>query len=427
MEAFQLLGSEGKTAIPELQENVTKKRFLRDFSLRALCYIGPDAYPTLISGLTNADVIVREHTAEIIIESFVSPLQKGREVDLTLTAPVLLRLLQDSNDTVRLAAIVQLGQGRQTQPLQPDIVVPLLIRQLDSNDAVDIVYTALALKKYGSLAKAAVPTLVSMASVPNQEGRGLLRQVLESIDPDAAAVAGLANFEVSEGSIVRGPKAENRIALVFTAHTFAEGGDKILDELAKHNAKGSFFVTGDFLDNPQFQALAKRIVKEGHYLGPHSDKHLLYCPWDGPKKTLVTREEFEADLNRNLDKITRLGVRRSEIKYWLPAYEWYNRDIVDWSKSMGLTLVNYTPGTRSNADYLEDNVKNFVSSRAILESIEKKEQADPHGLNGFLLLTHLGVGPNRTDKLSDHFGELLDYLAGKGYQFVRVDELLKSK
>ena len=237
----------------------------------------------------------------------------------------------------------------------------------------------------------------------------------------------LAAPELSDGGIIRGPKNEKRIALVFTAHTFAEGRDIILRELAKHHAKASFFVTGDFLDNPKFQSLAKRIVKDGHYLGPHSDKHLLYCPWEGPKKTLVSREEFESDLNRNLDKIVRLGVPRSQITCWLPAYEWYNRDIVDWSKAMGLTLVNYTPGTRANADYLEDTAKNFISSKAIIESIEKKEQTDPNGLNGFLLLMHLGVGPGRTDKMSDHFGELLDYLAGKGYQFVRVDELLNAK
>ncbi len=242
-----------------------------------------------------------------------------------------------------------------------------------------------------------------------------------------ARAADTNKFEFNDGGIIRGPKTEKRLALVFTAHTFAEGGDKILDELAKRHAKASFFVTGDFLDKTNFRPLAQRIVKEGHYLGPHSDKHLLYCPWDGPKKTLVTRAEFETDLNRNLEKITRFGVPRAEIRFWLPAYEWYNRDIVDWSKAMGLTLVNFTPGTRSNADYLEDNAKNFISSRAILDGIGKKEQTDPHGLNGFLLLTHLGVGPARTDKLCDHFGELLDYLAAKGYQCVRVDELLAAK
>jgi peptidoglycan/xylan/chitin deacetylase (PgdA/CDA1 family) len=245
----------------------------------------------------------------------------------------------------------------------------------------------------------------------------------------SAATAGLADanaLEFREGGIIRGPKAEKRIALEFTGHTFAEGGETILDVLARRNAKASFFLTGDFLDNPKFKRLVKRIVAEGHYLGPHSDKHLLYCPWEGPKKTLVSRDVFESDLKRNLEKITRFGVPRSEIKYWLPAYEWYNPEIVQWSKAMGLTLVNYTPGTRSNADYLEDTAKNFISSEAIFDSIVKKEE-EPGGLNGFLLLMHIGVGPGRTDKMHDQLGELIDDLSSEGYDFVRVDELLKTK
>ena len=47
-------------------------------------------------------------------------------------------------------------------------------------------------------------------------------------------------------------------------------------------------------------------------------------------------------------------------------------------------------------------------------------------MNGFILLLHIGSGPGRTDKFPTRFGELLDYLAGKGYEFVRVDELLEA-
>ena len=56
-----------------------------------------------------------------------------------------------------------------------------------------------------------------------------------------------------------------------------------------------------------------------------------------------------------------------------------------------------------------------------------KERKDPHGLNGFLLLVHIGSGPGRADKFPTRFGELLDYLSGKGYQFVRADDLLEAK
>src|SRR5262245_22281791 len=76
--------------------------------------------------------------------------------------------------------------------------------------------------------------------------------------------------------VVRGPENGRRLALVITGHEFAEGGETILDELARHRAFASFFLTGDFLDEPRFRPLVHRIVRDGHYLGPHSDKHLLY-------------------------------------------------------------------------------------------------------------------------------------------------------
>jgi peptidoglycan/xylan/chitin deacetylase (PgdA/CDA1 family) len=228
------------------------------------------------------------------------------------------------------------------------------------------------------------------------------------------------------GGIVRGPTGERKIALEFTGHGFAEGGEVILDELARHQGKASFFVTGEFLDNPKFRGLVERIVKEGHYLGPHSDKHLLYCSWESDRKTLVSHGAFLQDVRENVAKITRCGVERSQIRYFLPAFEHYNQQIVDWAKELDLTLVNYTPGTRSNADYTGEAEKNFVSSKAIFDSIVAKEKHDPDGLNGFLLLLHLGSGPDRKDKFHTRFGALLDGLAGKGYRFVTIRDLLSK-
>jgi peptidoglycan/xylan/chitin deacetylase (PgdA/CDA1 family) len=242
------------------------------------------------------------------------------------------------------------------------------------------------------------------------------------LDSRAAAPPGR---EEAEGAIVRGPRDSRRLALVFTGHEFGEGGETILDELRKHRAKASFFLTGDFLADPIFQPIVRRIVQDGHYLGPHSDKHLLYCEWDSGKKTLVSKETFVTDLRANFAKIARFGVDRP--RYFLPPYEHFNKDIAAWSTELGVRLVNFTPGTRSNADYTEDGASNFVSSRAIFESIVQRERADPDGLNGFLLLMHIGAGPRRTDRFHARFGELLDHLAGKGYQFVRVDALLEPE
>jgi len=263
-------------------------------------------------------------------------------------------------------------------------------------------------------------------------GAGALNFSSARAQPASGVVAAVPapagpGVELREGGIIRGPTSARRLALVFTGHKYAEGGPQILDELARHKAKGSFFFTGKFLTRGEFQPLIRRLVAEGHYLGPHSDRHVLYCPWDGPRKTLISRAEFRADLERNLKKIERCGVKRAQVRYFLPPYEHYNQEIVDWSAELGLTVVNFTPGTRANADYTGEADRNFVSSEIIFNSILRKEQQDPRGLNGFLLLMHIGAGPGRTDKFAARLGELLDYLAGKGYAFVRVDDLLAAR
>lgn len=230
--------------------------------------------------------------------------------------------------------------------------------------------------------------------------------------------------EMSHGGILRGPSHLKQIALEFTGHEYAEGSQVILDQLARRGAKASFFFTGDFLRRTEFAPLVRRIIAEGHYLGPHSDKHLLYCGWEASRPTLVSREAFRRDLEDNLAELERFGVRRAGVRYWVPSYEWFNDEIAAWSREAGLQIVNLTPGTRANADYTGEADANFVASQVIFDSILERERADPNGLNGFLLLMHVGAGPGRRDKMHDRLGELLDVLSSRGYRFVRVDELL---
>lgn len=229
------------------------------------------------------------------------------------------------------------------------------------------------------------------------------------------------------GGIIRGDQTRKAIAIAFTGHEFAEGGETILGELKKHTARASFFLTGAFLTNVTFQPLVTQIAADGHYLSIHSDKHLLYCSWEKERKTLITQAQFQSDIEENIQRFKALDLAQQPGRYFIPPFEHYNQQIADWAGEMGLTVINFTPGTRSNADYTEEAEKNFVSSQTIFDSIVKRESDDPHGLNGFILLLHIGSGPERADKFHTRFGELLDHLSGKGYKFVRVDELLEPK
>lgn len=243
----------------------------------------------------------------------------------------------------------------------------------------------------------------------------------------AGLLQGQSRVEIVDGGIVRGPMDARRIALVFTGHEFAEGADTILDVLRRRHLPASFFLTGAFLRDPAKAPLVRRMVAEGHYVGPHSDGHLLYCPWTGPKVTLVSRETFTADLERNVDAITTFGVARKDVAFFLPPYEWYNAEIAEWTRGMGMTLVNHTHGTRSNADYTGEGTPQFVSSERIYESILRREREDPNGLNGFILLLHVGAGPGRADKFHARFDDLVAALTARRYDFVPLNTLLSSR
>jgi len=227
-----------------------------------------------------------------------------------------------------------------------------------------------------------------------------------------------------EGGIVRGSQAQKRIALEFSADEFVEGAPTVLDELASRHIKASFFLTGRCARRAENKSMILRMVKDGHYVGPHSNSHPLLCPWTGKKRTLVTKEFFVDDLKQSLSALENAGVQRERIKFFLPPYEWYNQEIVDWSRQVGLTLINHTGQTRSAADYTEERSRNFVSSQVIFDSILQQEKQ--HGLNGYLLLMHLGAGPERKDKMFRRLGELCDELQKRGYQFVTVGELLRD-
>ena len=162
----------------------------------------------------------------------------------------------------------------------------------------------------------------------------------------------------------------------------------------------------------------------GHYLGAHSDKHLLYNDWTKRDSLLVKKQEFKKDVLQNYAEMKKFGVSKTDAAFFLPPYEWYNDSIAAWTKEMGLQLINYSPGTRSAADYTWPELKNYQSSEAIFQSILNYEQTKPAGLNGFILLLHIGTDPKRTDKFYHRLPELIQLLKTRGYQFKKINELL---
>jgi peptidoglycan/xylan/chitin deacetylase (PgdA/CDA1 family) len=226
------------------------------------------------------------------------------------------------------------------------------------------------------------------------------------------------------GAVTRGDSMCRQIALVFTADSFGDGGDLILNSLEENDIRASFFLTGNFYRNRKFRQLIMRMKSMNHYLGAHSDKHLLYCTWEDRANLLVTRDSFISDLLDNYTEMSSFGIGKIDAPYFLPPFEWYNDSINSWTKTLGFKLINYTPGTLSHTDYTTPRMRAYRSSEDIYESIVDYEMNKPAGLNGFILLLHLGTSPERTDKFYYRLGDLISYLKGRGYGFKRIDELL---
>lgn len=234
-----------------------------------------------------------------------------------------------------------------------------------------------------------------------------------------------STYEYVRGAIIRGYTDQKRIALVFTGDEFAEGGSFVANTLKREKVKASFFFTGNFYRNKNFQPFIQQLKKDNHYLGPHSDKHLLYCDWDDRDKLLVSRKEFEDDLAANYNELQKIGIPKDKAFYFMPPYEWYNDTIAAWTKEWGLQLVNFTPGPHSQSDYTWPGLPNYRSSDDIYKGILQYERSTPEGLNGAILLLHLGTDPRRTDKFYFRLPQLLKFLRDKGYQFQTIDELLR--
>jgi peptidoglycan/xylan/chitin deacetylase (PgdA/CDA1 family) len=193
--------------------------------------------------------------------------------------------------------------------------------------------------------------------------------------------------------------------------------------LQQQKIKGSFFFTGRFYKNNQH--IIQQLNKEEHYLGPHSNNHLLYNDWNKRDSLLVTHEQFVADMQTNLNTMQQQNITVHHLQYFIPPYEWWNDTIASWSKQLGLKLFCFTPGIRTNADYTYPEMNNYKSSEWILQSLKDQQQKNANAFNGAIILIHAGTDARRKDKLYNRLDELIDWLKMNGYSFKRIDKLLQ--
>lgn len=257
---------------------------------------------------------------------------------------------------------------------------------------------------------------------PTMDGTASLSFILSSLESDGLKQAPSKTGIIKDpnGAIIRNGADRKNIYLIFSADEYGEGAKHILNVLAACNVRASFFLTGNYIRNRENSAILKRMVRDQHFVGPHSDKHLLYVSWEKRDSLLVSKTLFQSDLKSNYLELEKRKVPVAGTRYFLPPFEWYNSAIASWSAGMGVTLINLTPGTGTNADYTTPDMNNYRSSEQLIEGLKKYESSSKDGLNGAFILIHLGTHPDRTDKLYNRLDEIIKYFSSRGYAFDRL-------
>ena len=255
--------------------------------------------------------------------------------------------------------------------------------------------------------------MMAHLGIPPQAARA---DVARTVPPTSPA------FQLDAGSIRRASSAKKQLALLFTADEYVDGAEQIRKTLETRNLHAAFFLTGQALASEGMRRWTRQTTAEGHYVGPHSHGHLLYAPWDNREKSLVSRARFQADLYRNLAELKELGARWGEPIYFVPPFEWHNAAHAAWAKDLGCQLINFTPGSGSHRDFAPEDHQAYVATDELIRDVLRHEETATTGLNGHLLLFHLGAA--RKDKVYVKLGGLIDRLIAQDYEIIRVDELL---
>ncbi len=170
----------------------------------------------------------------------------------------------------------------------------------------------------------------------------------------------------------------------------------ILDVLAKHRARATFFVIGErILNNEQ---TLRRIVEEGHELG----NHLMT---DTPSIRL-SAEAFERHLLQTHDLLSRFG----SVRWFRPGSGWYRRRMLEQIRRYGYRCA------LGSAYAYDSHIRSaWYVSRHILR----------HTRPGAVIILHDG-GASRW-RTVDVLRRVLPELERRGYQVVTLSELVEGK
>ena len=185
-----------------------------------------------------------------------------------------------------------------------------------------------------------------------------------------------------------------QVALSFDAAWGNEDTQTILDILAAHNVKVTFFMTGGWVEN--YPEDVKKIAAAGHDLGNHSENH--------KNMSQLSASQQKEEIMKVHEKVKELtGV---DINLFRPPYGDYNSQLILTAKSCGYLPIQWDVDSLDWKDYGVDSIIQTVTQHK-------------HLGNGSIILMHNGA--KYTAQALD---TVITKLQEQGYELVPISQLV---
>ncbi len=185
-----------------------------------------------------------------------------------------------------------------------------------------------------------------------------------------------------------------QVALSFDAAWGNEDTAQIMDILARHNVKVTFFMTGGWAES--FPEDVKLIASQGHDLGNHSENH--------KNMSQLSDEEIRSELQKVHDKVKALTGQ--DMTLFRPPYGDYDDQVVTVSRDMGYYPIQWDVDSLDWKDYGTESIINTVLNHK-------------HLGNGSIILMHNGA--KYTPAALD---AVITGLKDAGYELVPISQLI---
>ncbi len=297
------------------------------------------------------------------------------------------------------------------------------------------------LREHTRRLSAALEDRIALTRQVNTELRTLKDSVLTvlrttSCPPELPplTIAGLQFETRLPMSLDNGNRTKRLVALTFDGDAMCNAAEELLDTLRSRGVTATIFITGGFIR--RFPEVVRALIAEGHEIGNHTYNHPHLTTWAENRRHTtypgVTRAMLFNQLGRTermFEKLT--GKRMAPI--WRAPYGERNREICRWAQEAGYLHIGWRQGRTwlenldSNDWVPDEQTPGYHSPLQVVDKIMANARARPYGINGGIVLMHLGTQrKRRSEQVHLVLGRLIDELRSEGYRFVTATTMARE-